>query len=49
MKHTPNAASTVSIQRRVAGDTRARTSVTRIWPPARKVIAAPKVKAAAIR
>ena len=31
------------------GVTRASTRVTRIWPPARSVIAAPKVKAAAIR
>jgi len=49
VKATPSAASTVSSQRRVAGFTRASTRVTRMWPPARRVMAAPKVKAAAMR
>ena len=48
-RNVPMMASTVSRRRRTRGETRASTSVTRIWPPARSVIAAPKVKQAAIR
>jgi hypothetical protein len=49
VKATPSAASTVSSQRRVAGLHARHTRVTRMWPPALSVMAAPKVKAAAIR
>ena len=49
MKAKPAAAERISSARCTGAGTFFRSSTTRIWPPTRSVIAAPKVKDAAIR
>src|SRR5215510_14020134 len=49
MNTSATAAEAMSSDRRSAGGTFANSSETRIWPPARNVMAAPNVKVAAIK